>query len=53
MLRWEEFLFGVDYLKKYLGFILLMGLVKKRNLFVYWNKRFMCLLILYFVKVML
>lgn len=52
MSRWEQLLFGVDHLKKYLGLTLLMGLVKKRNLSVYWNKRFVCLSTPYFAKVM-
>lgn len=53
MSHWEQLLFGVDHLKKYLGLTLLMGLVKKRNLSVYWNKRVVCLSTPYFAKVML
>lgn len=50
--RWERLQFGVDHLKKYLGLTLLMGLVKKRNLSMYWNKTFACLSTPYFSKVM-
>ena len=52
MSRWEQLKFGVDHLKKYLGLTLLMGLVKKRNLSMYWNKCFACLSTPYFAKVM-
>ena len=50
--RWERLQFGVDHLKKYLGFTLLMGLVKKQNLSTYWNKTFACLSNPYFSKVL-
>ena len=48
---WEQLKFGMDHLKRYLGLTLLLGLVKKRNLSVYWNKRFACLSTPYFAKV--
>lgn len=50
--QWARAAFDVTKLKKYLGLTLLMGLLKKKDVKMYWSTKFSCLSTPYFPSVM-